>query len=231
MKESVPPPSDDSATGVLKEMYQKLDAVVEDVSIKAKVTCRKGCAHCCQLLALAGFAEALLLAEDILDRPDWKTYVDAMKEQAPKLCFEGITEAGYAEKMIPCAFLGEDKTCKVYSARPACCRFFVVISDPELCDLKNRGAIRQVIDLKSLEAEVWKLSGHVAEYAGIPTYTCAPIPIIVLHTMSIIIEVPEDRAYVEKALEGIPNPIDWMKLYAENLDGGASDKKGRLITI
>lgn len=217
-----------SVSGTLKEIYAKLDKITEDIREKAKVTCRKGCAHCCELLALATFSEAVLLAEEVWARPDWKDLVDQMRKQALETCFDGITEVKYADKQIPCAFIGEDNACKMYAVRPACCRYHIAISDPKFCSFEFRHETRETIDLKSMEAEVWAFSAHVADTVDLPPFTSGPIPLITLHTMLLIAGEDDGRKYVEKAVEGIPSPLEWMAKYMGTLTGGVGSQTSRV---
>jgi translation initiation factor 2B subunit (eIF-2B alpha/beta/delta family) len=60
------------------------------------------------LLALATFAEGVLIAERICEKPDWKVLVGALKKAAQEFCYDGISERGYFVKNIDCVFLGSD---------------------------------------------------------------------------------------------------------------------------
>lgn len=204
---------------LVQEIYAELDVTLDDISKRAKVTCKVGCAHCCELLAMMTFSEAVLVAEKILEKPDWKDIAQKLKAQAEKACFDGISEAAYFDRRVRCAFLSDDNTCQIYAIRPACCRYHVVISDPDLCKFENRKSERAVVDLRQLESIVWDFSSRVCATIGIPPFVSAPIPVMALHTMLAIAEEEEARSFLLELTKDIPNPVDWLHKYVRGLSG------------
>ena len=221
----------EKASDVLRKIYSKIDAVVDQVSVKANVTCKKGCAYCCELLALATFSEGLLIAEEILKKPDWRSIAEKMAKQAKETCFDGISEGTYFSRRIRCALLSGDKLCTIYDIRPACCRCHVVVSDPELCNPDVVTNDRATVDLVQLEKMVWEFNAVVAAQVSLDPILTAPIPVMVLHTMLAISIDPEVRKVLMELTVDVPNPVDWMKKYAADLTGGKDAKVLSTIKI
>lgn len=216
---------------LVQEIYSALDETLDDVSKKAKVTCKVGCAHCCELLAMMTFSEAILIAEKLLEKPDWKDIAQKLKVQAEKACFDGISEVAYFEKRVRCSFLSDNNTCAIYEIRPACCRYHVVISEPSLCSFENRKSERAVIDLRQLESVVWDFSARVCKDIGLPPFVSAPIPVMALHSMLAIAVSEEDKAFLKELTKDIPNPLEWLNRYVKGLSGGKGGGKAVPIKL
>lgn len=106
-------------------------AVKKDPEGFSKVTCKKGCAHCCHSVIAITQDEAELLikhAKNISWEIDW--YKVEKQEWYAK------DQSRYF-KLLPennaCVFLGTDNTCQVYEHRPASCRKYFAVSNPEDC--------------------------------------------------------------------------------------------------
>lgn len=116
-----------------------------------EVKCHRGCAGCCHLnvdvtpheAALLRYAAArhdIAIDEDRLDR---QAATDGDLDKWRKL--------DPADRA--CIFLAPDRSCAVYEYRPAACRKYLVITEPELCDsFKYPGGAVGI--LFSVEAEV-----------------------------------------------------------------------------
>lgn len=114
-----------------------------------KVTCKRGCGHCCKLHVSITEEEAALLqaaVEHARIELDW----DKLRRQAQhSLKTWGEQPAGDRR----CVFLSERNDCRVYEHRPAACRKYLVASDPQLCNTaKYPGG--QVAVVVPLEGEV-----------------------------------------------------------------------------
>jgi len=199
-------------TDSLKELYTELDKHTETALTRFKTTCKKGCTSCCYLLATVSFTEALLIAETILAKPDWRDMLPKLRSAAQKTDHVGITRGSYFIKANPCVFLSDDRTCSIYSIRPACCRFHYVASPPENCSYLAPPTVKTMaLDLRALEEHVWGLSMQVVQQLGIPELIVGPMALMVLACMRYI-TVPGDNEHehIVKACEGIRSPYQWM---------------------
>lgn len=106
-----------------------------------KITCRKGCAHCCSQIVSCSAIEAALLVQVARKK---NMALDTAKLQRQS----GRNDATWLEQTAEdraCIFLGADNLCQVYEDRPASCRKYFAISEPSLCDISaNRGGDVQV---------------------------------------------------------------------------------------
>jgi Fe-S-cluster containining protein len=114
-----------------------------------EIRCRKGCSHCCHGPVEIWPQEAALLVKAAreagieLDR--------ARLERQGRQSIESWRGQGGAD--TACVFLGDDGACRVYESRPNACRKLLVVSDPALCDAKNR-SLERVERWLSWEAEM-----------------------------------------------------------------------------
>jgi len=113
------------------------------------VQCRKGCAACCHVHVDVFPQEAqllLMLAHD-----------DGIEIDYARLARQATKNADtWRELSIEdqrCVFLGEDRACRVYEHRPGNCRKYLVVTEPDLCDM-NKHPGGKVGKLFSLEAEI-----------------------------------------------------------------------------
>lgn len=204
----------ESVADSVQNLYKALDAHTEKVlKTQFNSSCTKGCSHCCYLLATITFAEGLLIAEKLMVGPDWRMWLAKLRLAAQKVDYTSITRTNYFRKGQPCVFLGEDKLCRIYDIRPACCRYHIVTGPPENCSFLAPETTKTIsLDLTALEEEVWKLSDAVGKYLKRPDMMIAPLPIMVLACMVIITpDDIEERAEVMKAIEGIRMPGQWMR--------------------
>lgn len=157
MKVPVPPSSND-----YQHVYPVIDLMVEATvrEVEAddmKITCHKGCAHCCHLLVEIFWEEGIELAAGLLklpektqinwfkriqsnaeefqalcaQDPEWQPYATVFSDDEMELTDE-LCDAYFKDHARPCAFL-VDNVCRVYDTRPSSCRLHMVASDPALC--------------------------------------------------------------------------------------------------
>lgn len=112
------------------QMFQATDAANDMLpeDVKASISCKKGCAHCCHIRVECGHLEA-------------KVVVDYAKENNIQIDMERLEhqkDLDITEYMFSphkrCVFLADDNTCKIYPVRPMACRNWFVVSDPKDCD-------------------------------------------------------------------------------------------------
>ena len=126
------------ALSVAREAHGTMDEVLERDRGKdpasGGIRCRKGCSHCCHGPVEIWPQEAALLVKAAreagieLDR--------ARLERQGRQSVETWRKQPGTD--TACAFLGGDGACRVYASRPNACRKLLVVSDPALCDAKNR---------------------------------------------------------------------------------------------
>jgi len=122
--------------------------------VAEKVTCRKGCSHCCHIFATCTDDEALLLAE-VIERDKVEVDLEMLRIQ------NGLTQDGY--EALPydqarCALLGKDGVCQVYADRPSSCRNWNVSTPAERCDSRSPMA-------GNIQAEVVPMAEFLASAA------------------------------------------------------------------
>lgn len=218
-----------NASDILREIYESLDKPVKEISEKAKVTCTKGCAHCCELLALATFAEGLIIAESIGSKPDWKSVIPRLKKASMEFCFSGITEKDYFKKGIKCVFLGADNLCSIYEIRPSCCRYHLALSNPLACSRSSPEDTKtKLLDFRAMESHVWDFSAALCKSINLPPFIAAPIPIMVLFALTKIMEPDEDLNWLLQEISEVPTPLEWFEKYAGSLTGGTVGKREKL---
>lgn len=214
-----------TVTQLLNRLYADTDRALEVVSKEAGVTCRAGCMHCCTLLAIVTVADGIYLADELMERPDWKEWLPKLAEASKGYLYKGVNKSNWFSKKVPCVFL-KDNLCSVYSKRPAACRFHVVISPPENCAPDAKDPRTAMLDLVQLESQTsWTVSLQVA-----PIPLAAPIPLMTLFCMSIVArEKYKDRFDdVIKAAEGLPTPEAWIRTYGEELVASGEEMRKEL---
>jgi Fe-S-cluster containining protein len=130
------------AASVAREAHATMDEVLARDRGKdpasGDIRCRKGCSHCCHGPVEIWPQEAALL-------------VNAAREAGIELDRARLERQGRQSvetwRRQPgtdtaCVFLGADGACRVYESRPNACRKLLVVSDPALCDAKNRSLDR-----------------------------------------------------------------------------------------
>jgi Fe-S-cluster containining protein len=111
-------------------------------------SCTRGCSACCRQFVSCTLPEATaILARyaDVVDelRPRLREEVDAFlsvvasagitEETVPGTTVRDVLAGLWWQEHRACAFLSEAGDCRIYEARPAACRTYLVKSDPALC--------------------------------------------------------------------------------------------------
>jgi Fe-S-cluster containining protein len=205
----------------LRELYGNLDVQVAEHIKNQKVTCKKGCSHCCKLLTTIAMTEGILLADHVLRNMDWRKMMPKIVELAKEHSYDGINLYNFFSKKLSCIFLQDDQTCGVYDIRPACCRFHYVVSDPDLCSPDRPGSVTATVDLRLAEEPVWKM--NIAAF-GHPVM--APLPVMLLFCMVGLSDGTVLQDELEAACEGIPTPDEWFVKYGMSVV--ASELSGNL---
>ena len=163
------------------KVYKECDPLAERGAAKMHATCTRGCAACCRLLVMASLAEAVTIAIYLLSDPEWRAELPAFREriEAHILAYNDpeLTVGSHFDKQLPCVFLGADETCRIYSVRPAHCRYHYVVSDPRNCSFGADDPVTARINLDSLRNHVLDAAVTAAPPGG--RMFLAPLPVIV----------------------------------------------------
>jgi Fe-S-cluster containining protein len=158
--------TDHQREGIAAGIHEAIDTLIVELRDRdrgnaAKVSCTKGCAHCCYTEVGITRDEALLLhcaAEEAGISID----MDRLRAQAAQ------PEGQWSNLDYPmrrCVFLAEDNSCGVYEHRPSACRKYLVVTPPERCDT-NKHAGAEVGRFVNPEAEVLHNAALQAFKAG-----------------------------------------------------------------
>lgn len=109
-----------------------------------KISCKRGCSHCCYMPVAITEDESKLLLNHLDDAK-----IAQLKRQA-NLSTQEMQEA--SKDVRRCAFLGANEECTIYEDRPLTCRTYFVTSPPKLCDIGKNKTI-DVLTVKCFEAE------------------------------------------------------------------------------
>lgn len=208
----------------LRRLYTELDSAIEPVLQKDfKVSCKKGCSHCCSLLALIVRMEAVNMAEPyLLDerlRLTLPSLLDSLVKNAKEGNFEGLTHAKYLDKDLKCPFL-VDGMCSTYERRPSSCRYHFVISDPEICAPTHPVGEVMRIDLLKAEDVISEFNYNITRNPN-----PAPISIMMLWAFDFISNLPVDlfgistelKEKIKTARAQVPSPEEWLMKHGGNL--------------
>lgn len=197
--------------------WQSLGNVAADRANKMGASCAKGCSHCCYLLTTISVADAVLIAERLLRKPDWLTWLPRLADDA-RASFHAdgsaIGREDYFDNQQPCSFLS-DGLCSVYEQRPVACRTHFVTTEPSRCSSVERNARVSKVDVQDLEMEGARIS---TQFGG-GEFLYGPLPLMVMHGLLALVETRRQPKFAEKlkaALAGLPAPQSWMASYAES---------------
>lgn len=118
-----------------KERVESLKELDTHIKINQIPSCKKGCSHCCYMKVSVMRSEAMVLAEHIRTNPG-SISMKRLRRQAKAKTVKEWQQLSFPDQR--CVFLKEN-LCTVYDDRPIACRYYFVVSDPELCRLDNAG--------------------------------------------------------------------------------------------
>lgn len=146
---------------IQKHVFPIIDVMVNEAITDIedegrKISCKKGCDHCCYLLVEISYEEASELVDWIttLNKESKTKFIKKVIASAseaksvfnrkksrhkflkPYIGDESFDDDAYDEyfyeKKRPCPFL-ENGSCQAYLVRPSPCRLHLVTSDPKIC--------------------------------------------------------------------------------------------------
>ena len=143
-----------SALEMVREVYRIVDRVGK--SVEGFMSCRASCAACCRMMVGVTRGEGEILRERFSREPSgpqkerWRPLLAARSEDLravsrtapmadPKHPLSSLEDMlatceAYERLSVPCPFLGEDRLCQIYEARPLMCRICWTLTDPRDCD-------------------------------------------------------------------------------------------------
>lgn len=121
---------------------------------EAKLSCKKGCSHCCNIQVMIAEDEADLLHE-VAKRDNIPLDTERLEAQAAWT--EDDYPAHFFSGKAACVFLDpETKVCRVYEERPMACRSYLVASPPEDCEPSPDGLDKGVYSFFLGEAAIFE---------------------------------------------------------------------------
>lgn len=176
---------------ILREWFDPLERATAD-----RVTCRRGCAHCCYKFVDGGLAEGALIALHVRETmPERERAIRAgLAAQIKTLEALGSREheARYFDAHHACVFLDQaTQDCSIYSVRPASCRQHLAVSDPALCSpALNPEGVVSFIDARAVSHAFYKQLCQET-LSEIP-FVAGPLQSVVLIGFELLDRAPRD---------------------------------------
>jgi len=202
----------------MKAAYAQADRMIAEAIRDVPLPCKRGCAHCCEILTLIQFPEALVIADAIMKRHDWKFIGRNLRTQAKLLFDENLTHESYHKMRLVCPLLDpQTKECSFYEVRPSACRAHYVVSPPEDCAKVDGTGTFSVENTHEAEVFLWD---EIAKLFHRPL--AAPLQLMVLHSMPMV----RWNSYHKRLLSGVKSPMEWLLTVGGGLYQMAIEAKG-----
>lgn len=141
------------------QLYREHDPRAKDIAVEARISCKEGCAHCCQLPATATIPEMVLVVEHLIARTDWPQRRPQLERELTQQlkAFVGVDvrvsseRDAFFQRRLPCVFLTKSQRCEIYAVRPTVCRYHMVVSPAENCAPGAENATVALVNLKKTE--------------------------------------------------------------------------------
>jgi len=173
-------------------------------------TCQVGCDHCCYLLNLVSFPEAVVVARHVLADPFQASLLPRLLgklyDQLPAVANALADRDAYFQQQVPCVFLYEHK-CRVYTARPGSCRHYAVVSDPSLCAPTGVHTV-QSIDTRDIRFALLEEAIEVSRKEGVPFWV-GPFQVILIWALKYAAEGPQALRDAENEDHGVLSLKPW----------------------
>lgn len=137
----------------VKAFYETFDETQAEASRTTLLSCGKGCHACCRQNVTIWQDEAAVIAE----------YCNAHGIDIPKEYLEEQLKYGWKEvartEVGWCTFL-KGGVCSIYPVRPLACRKYLVVSNPDKCDVvkyepPNNGVAVAIFHVPEMEASAF----------------------------------------------------------------------------
>ena len=168
----------DELVPLMQEICNKsVDLAVKRLGKGERITCRKGCGHCCRQVVPLSVPEMLFLTDYIASMEENRRAALARRfsAAAKRLKAEGIIDdllnapsdqaaleaaERYFRKWIVCPFL-EDDTCSIHAVRPFACREFNATTPPALCNDPFKNSVGRVTVTPKMTSVMARLTARV----------------------------------------------------------------------
>lgn len=196
------------------EVYKEQN--VDDIASDERVSCTRGCNHCCKRMIMVSLPEGIAIAERITKDP----YYQARLPMFMRMLYKQVQflEANKLDDVTSCMFLKEDGDCGIYDFRPSACRYLFVVSDPENCKRDNKSTVSRV-DMTKEEERVWSEGNRLSKQVGVPHPMLAPLPVAILWGMKILQEGVSGFKFSLSELGSGLHPAYWEKRMRAIIDG------------
>lgn len=173
------------ALRVLQETDKEISKRIEQYGS----SCTPGCNSCCSLVIEITLAEAFTIADHVLSdialSSQLTRTLERFYEQLGLLSKDGMSKRNYFLRRKPCAFLNtESGRCSIYKVRPAGCRSYVVVSDPEKCSPDSKDTVKRHNNVDLNLTALGKFN-HSLRQQGIPD-GLYPLQVAVLWALKIL---------------------------------------------
>lgn len=136
------------APSLIRSFHIALDEAIEAKkelmpTLAKDVKCESGCSFCCYCKVDISRDEAKLMKAAI---EEGKLKIDMARLVRQVVCTSKKTWGRLALEEKRCVFLDDSDLCEIYEYRPAACRKLLVITDPDLCNLKAVQKVGRFVD-------------------------------------------------------------------------------------
>jgi Fe-S-cluster containining protein len=147
-----------------------------------RVTCEKGCHHCCYYPVLISLLEGLTIYRGLVERRVWSSLLRKQFEKHAEKTLN-LMPAVWFLGMIPCPLLHEDK-CLGYEARPTTCRAAHSTGDPYYCHPHRLSPGTAFGTQKEIGQQVFEVEDQILKRLDL-TYFQMPLSMAVLYAEKI----------------------------------------------
>jgi len=163
---------DDAMTQAVRQLRAERSKVTVDFRLKVlkegRVSCKKGCNHCCHYPLYISLLEGLLIYQGLHEEGLWTTRLRTKFQEAARATW-GQSVAVWMLSNRPCPLLGDDGLCRSYDNRPTHCRATFSRGNPRDCHPHrfNESTLvsrAEVLEMMASEKRLMKRFGSAQAY-------------------------------------------------------------------
>jgi hypothetical protein len=193
-------------------IFKELDLQVAKRLVGQPVTCSRGCIGCCYQLVAIGIGEAIYIGSEVARWDNWREWAERLFQAAKEMTTPGVRNANWFDRSIPCVFLTDDRSCRIYDRRPSACRYHWVKSPMENCFPDAIDPEIQIYDFRKIydyivrvDRAIWHENPHLGHLA------VGLLPHFVLYVLGFAIE-HDDRCFIRGLLSKLPTVHEWSRV-------------------